>query len=76
MFITWTKSGEVIIDGVQGRYFLPIMLLIPLWFLPAQKTPKNAITKSPTEVTSNYYFYIFFIFESIYVISTMATTHF
>lgn len=78
MFVTWTKSGEIIIDGVQGRYFLPIVLLVPIWFLPAQNSSaknKTAITKSPTEITDNYYFYAFFIFESIYVISTIATTH-
>ncbi|MBQ3280074.1 DUF2142 domain-containing protein [Candidatus Saccharibacteria bacterium] len=78
MFVTWTKSGETIIDGVQGRYFLPIMLLIPIWFLPAQRTPienRNAIIKSTIEITNNYYFYAFFIFESIYVISVIACSH-
>ena len=77
MFITWTKSGEIIIDGVQGRYFIPIMLLVPICLLPAPKTTKNknAIMKPPVEITSNYYFYAFFIFESVYIISTIATTH-
>ncbi|MBR3252677.1 DUF2142 domain-containing protein [Candidatus Saccharibacteria bacterium] len=78
MFVTWTKSGETIIDGVQGRYFLPIMLLVPIWFLPAQKTTtknKSIIKKPIAEITNNYYFYAFFIFESIYVVSTIAITH-
>ena len=30
MYTQWTKNVEVIIDGVQGRYFLPIILLVPI----------------------------------------------
>lgn len=91
MFIQWTKVGETVIDGVQGRYFLPIMLLIPIWFLPTtQKAPSNAttkekssssvITKKPQKQTvltlsQNYYLYAFLIFESVYAITAIACTH-
>lgn len=30
LYIGWTKDGEEIIDGVQGRYFIPIIILILL----------------------------------------------
>lgn len=90
MFIQWTKVGETIIDGVQGRYFLPIMLLIPIWFLPTTKNPQtnSAKAKSSTPSTSknskkqpllalsqNYYLYAFLVFESVYAISAIACTH-
>ena len=46
MFIQWTKVGETVIDGVQGRYFLPIMLLIPIWFLPTTNRSSSKSTAS------------------------------
>lgn len=30
MYITWTRVGNIIIDGVQGRYFIPIAFLVLL----------------------------------------------
>lgn len=72
MFIQWTKVGETIIDGVQGRYFLPIFLLIPVFFL---KTKKPSTKKLPTKTQQNYYLYAFLIFESVYAISALICTH-
>lgn len=31
LYIQWTAVGALIIDGIQGRYFLPILLLVPLF---------------------------------------------
>lgn len=45
MFIMWTQPEETMIDGVQGRYFLPILLLIPLFYLPSRKPKKRQIVK-------------------------------
>ncbi|MBQ3293262.1 DUF2142 domain-containing protein [Candidatus Saccharibacteria bacterium] len=79
MYITWTKSGESIIDGVQGRYFLPIMLLIPICFLKigSRSTTSKTIIEDNSSIISNkdYPLYIFIICETVYVISTIATTH-
>lgn len=75
MFIQWTKTGETIIDGVQGRYFLPIILLIPIGFLSTQKHPKKIFTKTLTQKSQNYYLYSFLVFQSIYAITTIACTH-
>ena len=30
LYIQWTAVGAPVIDGVQGRYFLPILLLVPI----------------------------------------------
>lgn len=91
MFVQWTKVGETVIDGVQGRYFLPIMLLIPIWFLPISKTSYStptAGTKSPVPsinkklqkqvlpiLSQNYYLYAFLVFENVYAITAIACSH-
>jgi len=72
MFIQWTKVGEIIIDGVQGRYFLPIILLIPVIFL---RTQKPSTQKSLPKPAPNYYLYAYLIFESVYAISTLICAH-
>lgn len=72
MFITWTKVGETLIDGVQGRYFLPMLILIPLVCLPTQPVAK---TKQIAPSSPNFYLYTFIIFESFYAIATIACTH-
>lgn len=32
LYIQWTAVSAPIIDGVQGRYFLPVLLLVPIMF--------------------------------------------
>ena len=81
MFIQWTKVGETVIDGVQGRYFLPIALLIPTWFLSISGNAKPSLNsqsqhpKHHQRIPQNYYLYGFLIFESIYAITTIACSH-
>ncbi|MBR2839998.1 DUF2142 domain-containing protein [Candidatus Saccharibacteria bacterium] len=74
LYLSWTKVGETVIDGVQGRYFLPILLLVPLAFLSVSRKSKNNRPR-PSSLSQNYYLYAFFIFESIYAISTIVCTH-
>ena len=40
LYIQWTPVKNTTIEGVQGRYFLPILLLIPLLFLNTKKRKK------------------------------------
>lgn len=84
MFTSWTKPGETLIDGVQGRYFLPILLLIPLIFMQNQKLNKSTSSKSTTKksvatiiptIKQNYYLYGFYIFESVYAIVSITCSH-
>ena len=72
MFTQWTKPNEIIIDGVQGRYFLPILLLVPIIFISTRKTNQS---KKISNLQQNYYLYGFFIFESVYAITAIACTH-
>lgn len=41
LYIQWTAVGAGEIDGVQGRYYLPILLLIPLMVCNTNKNKKN-----------------------------------
>ena len=74
MYIQWTKVGENIIDGVQGRYFLPLALLIPLAFSSVKK-PQKSTSQSPSTNNHSTYLYSFIVFESIYAITTIICTH-
>lgn len=38
LYLQWTPVGDYFIDGVQGRYFLPIILLLPFMLCPTKKT--------------------------------------
>lgn len=77
MFVSWTKPGANIIDGVQGRYFLPILLFIPLTLMsnPKLNHKSNSKLAKLTKLPQNYYLYNFIIFESVYAITTIACTH-
>ncbi len=73
MFITWTRTGETLIDGVQGRYFLPILLAIPIAFIASQKGKESHLIK-PESFGSNF-LYIIIVSESIYALLTIACSH-
>ncbi|MFZ9034264.1 MAG: DUF2142 domain-containing protein [Anaerohalosphaeraceae bacterium] len=47
MYLTWTKPGEVIIDGVQGRYFLPVAgpMLLALFYNRTFKSPAGPLSR-------------------------------
>ncbi|MBR5647931.1 DUF2142 domain-containing protein [Candidatus Saccharibacteria bacterium] len=73
MFITWTKTGESLIDGIQGRYFLPILPAIPVAFITVQKDKKSHLIKP--ESLRNTFFYIIIISVSVYALLTIACSH-
>lgn len=49
LYMTWTGVGASIIDGVQGRYFHPILLLLP--FLFVDKNNKIIIKNKNLKIT-------------------------
>lgn len=73
MWVTWTEVGRTDIAGVQGRYFIPILLLIPICFLPISKSKNQKTIAEKSK--ENYYLYAFIIFECVYTISTIACAH-
>ena len=46
LYLLWTKIGGSIIEGVQGRYFIPIFILIPLMII----NNKNKLTFKNTKL--------------------------
>lgn len=68
MFLQWTPPGATTIDGVQGRYFIPILLLIPLFWSPTKRPQK-------LDLVRHNYLYIFTIFANIYTIATIFCAH-
>ena len=69
LYVQWTKYKNGIIEGVQGRYFLPIVILVP--FIISNKIFKNTtdrIIKITTNSIRNY-LYTYLIFESLFTIS-------
>ena len=41
LYIQWTPLKNLIVNGVQGRYFLPILLFVPLVFFKSKKGKYN-----------------------------------
>ena len=74
MLVSFTEQNETVIFGVQGRYFFPILLLIPLFLLPTPKSPSQCLSPLKSE-THSFYLYAFLIFESIYSILSIVSVH-
>lgn len=72
LYIQWTPVGTTIIEGVQSRYFLPILILIPLICLPPnrKKIPKEILAP-----ISDISIYCFLIFVNINMLSNILCVH-
>lgn len=68
LYIQWTPFESVIVAGVQGRYFLPIALLLPI-VLNRKKE-----TKSQDIINRNFMF-LFFIMINLYAITNISIEH-
>lgn len=66
MFILWSDNAMKAIEGVSGRYFLPILLLIPLAFTPHLKIKKRRIVKPG-------FLYTFSTLINVYAIATIIS---
>lgn len=44
MFLKWTPVGQSYIEGLQGRYFLPILYMVPLLLMKTDKKAKGNLT--------------------------------
>lgn len=75
MYTQWTKNGETIIDGVQGRYFLPIFLLVPIFCLHTKKLLPNIRNLKIIPEKQNFYIYGYLIFISFFALNHIVATH-
>ncbi|MFV0250421.1 MAG: DUF2142 domain-containing protein [Bacilli bacterium] len=65
LYVQWTYLKSNIIDGVQGRYFIP--LLLPLAFLLNIKVKSNIIKEK--------YIHLLIIFINFYALMTLFFNH-
>lgn len=66
LYIQWTPVSKDIIDGVQGRYFIPLLLFIPLIFMRINKSKDNRIINEKNDLK---YIISFIVFENINAIA-------
>jgi len=45
MYLVWSPVGGPMVDGVQGRYFLPIAMFLPLVVVGEQTAPANGVLR-------------------------------
>ena len=65
LFAIYSVPGLDIIEGVQGRYFLPFLLLIPMMFLPSEGSEGAGEVRQRTLIKSS----------SLYIITTLICTY-
>ena len=63
LYVQWTPVRSPVIEGVQGRYFIPILILLPLTLLCNNNKSKKNVDNS-----HSLYFIIFLIFENVYAL--------
>ena len=69
MFIIWSMPGSRDIEGVQGRYLLPVLLLIPVLCLPSSRKDKGK------QIVSLRTLYITTLLINVYVVATIMVNH-
>ncbi|MBR3661644.1 MAG: DUF2142 domain-containing protein [Bacilli bacterium] len=72
LYVQWTPLKKNVINGVQGRYFLPIMLLLPFICLKSNK--KGKIFNIDMEFCKKLLF-IFLIFQNLNAIISIVITY-
>lgn len=71
LYIQWTAPHASMVDGIQGRYFLPVIFMIPLLFM--KNCDKLKIERNDKQ--TNFLIYFMFI-QNILAISFMIVLHF
>ena len=50
LYMQWTPYGDEVVDGIQGRYFLPILMLVPLIICRTDSRKKHSVIISESAV--------------------------
>ncbi|PCD80442.1 DUF2142 domain-containing protein [Acetobacter orleanensis] len=78
LYATWTPVGKDIVEGVQGRYFLPILMLGTLcpFIFKKYEEPDNSQLKAVqivlTDVAINSLIFVFMLFCYIVLCKTLS----
>lgn len=74
LYVIWTPVGAPIIDGVQGRYFLPIAPLLALVF-PRVRTSGQVADKKPVHQAAMLIFSLFLIVDVVTLTCELASRY-
>ncbi len=67
LYVAWTPYKALIVQGVQGRYFLPVLAVLVL-------LPQRALPAKVTKIfSSNYFAYDSVLFYGFAIVSTLIT---
>lgn len=72
LYVQWTPVGNGVVSGIQGRYFLPVLLLTPAIVCGISKTHSSS---SSTKPENHNYIYLFSAFYSIAAIIAIVSSH-
>lgn len=71
LYIQWTSLQNHVVEGIQGRYFIPILMLL-LIFICDIKNQGNVGLK---EQRKKYYIWYYYLIINIYAISKIIIAH-
>ena len=71
LYLQWTKTYNSMIEGLQGRYFLPIMYLIPVLFMKSNKK----ISYNIQNYNLKNFLYSYLMLQNILAIILIITKH-
>ena len=66
LYLDWTSYKNELVQGIQGRYFLPLFFLIFLVFSSNNFNIKNK------KVFNKYYLLLFMVVENVYIITLLS----
>lgn len=80
LYVQWTPLANKVINGVQGRYFLPILIMLPFMLIPTYKNDNNSkLDKEKNNFNcekNNYkYLLLFLMFQCIYALNFIFLAH-
>ena len=68
LYVEWTKVANSVVMGVQGRYFIPLLLLVPILCY-------NKKRKIIDERKSNNFLCYFLVFFNLYALGVIFLSH-
>lgn len=66
LYITWTPMNSSAVEGVQGRYFIPLLPLINLFFISRRKENNTIIRNINSLLYITIFVNLYVIFPYIY----------
>lgn len=71
LYVQWTPLYNPIIEGIQGRYFIPILMLLLILVCDLFNRNSSGIDKK----TGNFYLWYYFVIVNVYAISKIISAH-